>query len=1132
MAANNTISVSDLDQAIDLTIAGSDQRRVTALTALQNVLCAEAIPLVREKARLEIKLGVGHPRVAMIAELIEVSQGFAREANQEVVRANLPLVSVGATGWATYGLVKNAAGVGLPHLTVALYDGPTAAANWAQAFGYSCTDINGSYILKATNAGVTPLFLQVRNETGKPVYLADASLTPHAGLVSYNEIVISGEPVGCPPPAAAPPATVDLKITAADSPDPVTPEITLTYTLTVTNQSQIDAKDVKVTDTLSAQTTFVSASGNGFTCTHSSGVVTCTLPTLAAGATGTITIVVKVSKDVTHGMVLSNTATVTATAIKPDATNNTAVTTTSVVIAADLSIVMTDAPDPVVAGQNLTYTLIVTNQEGASAAQNVTVTGAVPANTTFDSAIWGTDWTPTVPSKGGTGNIVFSRATVAPGESATFKIVVNVNKNTPASTVISNTAKVTSTTFDKNSANNNSTTTTAITPSADLSVIKTNAPKEVAPSGTITYTVTISNNGPDAAENVTVTDTIPANTTLVSTRVTAGNGWTPNSSARATGAGDVVFSKPTVSRGETAVFEIVVSVNESTPASTVINNTATVRSTTTDPNSDNNAATTPTIVKVPAADLSITKTDTPDPVAAGRNVIYTLQLTNPVGASAAQSVTVTDAVPANTTFVSASVTSGADWTVTPPPKGETGNVVFAKASVAPGESAAFQITVNVNADTTVTSITNTATVASPTSDPNSKNNTSTVTTTVIPAPRADLQITKVAAPADARNNVTYTLTVTNAGPAAAQNVTVTDAVPANTIFVSAVVTSGADWTMTLPKASSPNVVFSKASVASGESAAFQITVQLNLDTTVTSITNTATVASSISDPNPRNNTSTVTFSVIPPPSADLQILKTDDPNKVAPGGIITYTLTLTNAGPSAAQNVTVTDAIPANTTFFEAVWPRDLWTATTPAVGGTGNVVFSKASVAAGENVTFRIAVKINQNTTAPTIINTATVASTTSDPVPTNNATPEIVTKVRAQPQTRAALLVFSTIAPKTTVHVVAPGSTQTRVTFINNAPQDTALTDSLKGIPVGFQVAGVTLADATDAQLDPDAPARLDAVVKAIKGSNGVSAGLVARAQLLSAADRTQLTTKDSVSIDGINDVIYFELLGLATK
>ena len=98
-------------------------------------------------------------------------------------------------------------------------------------------------------------------------------------------------------------------------------------------------------------------------------------------------------------------------------------------------------------------------------------------------------------------------------------------------------------------------------------------------------------------------------------------------------------------------------------------------------------------------------------------------------------MTVTDAVPANTTFVSASVLTGSGWTTSAPALGGSGTVVFSKASFVQAETAAFQIVVRVAAATAGgTVVTNTATIASAAADPTPGNNAGVATTTVDGAP--------------------------------------------------------------------------------------------------------------------------------------------------------------------------------------------------------------------------------------------------------------------------------------------------------------------------------------------------------------------------------------------------------------
>src|SRR5262249_54733053 len=96
-----------------------------------------------------------------------------------------------------------------------------------------------------------------------------------------------------------------LAVVAADSPDPVVAGANLTYALSYSNTGNADATTVVVTDTLPPNTSFVSATGGG---TLSAGVVTWNVGTLAAGATGSLQLVVKVNSPLANGTTITNSA--------------------------------------------------------------------------------------------------------------------------------------------------------------------------------------------------------------------------------------------------------------------------------------------------------------------------------------------------------------------------------------------------------------------------------------------------------------------------------------------------------------------------------------------------------------------------------------------------------------------------------------------------------------------------------------------------------------------------------------------------------------------------------------------------------------------------------------------------------
>src|SRR4029434_7231081 len=143
----------------------------------------------------------------------------------------------------------------------------------------------------------------------------------------------------------------------------------------------------------------------------------------------------------------------------------------------------------------LTYTINFTNN-GPNPASSVTVTDAVPANTTFVSAMAPAGWMSTTPALGGTGTVTFSKATVASGETAMFTIVVNVNASTANGATITNSATASSSTPDATSGNNTGTTTTTVSSQADLAVTKSDSPDPVTAGSNLTYTINFVNNGP------------------------------------------------------------------------------------------------------------------------------------------------------------------------------------------------------------------------------------------------------------------------------------------------------------------------------------------------------------------------------------------------------------------------------------------------------------------------------------------------------------------------------------------------------------------------------------------------------------------------------------------------------------
>ncbi|HSB09838.1 MAG TPA: HYR domain-containing protein [Blastocatellia bacterium] len=749
---------------------------------------------------------------------------------------------------------------------------------------------------------------------------------------------------------------------------------TASLQFTITNPNTgLDLTGIAFTDTLPAGLTV--ASGSTTTC---GGTLTTTAPSTIAftggtlAASGSCNFTVTVTGE-SAGVKNNTTGAISSNESGAGATSNTA--TLTVVGSAGITKAFGAPTIPLNGTTTLTFT--VTNSNTTTTLTGVSFTDSLPAglqvaSTPNASSSCGGTFAPAA----GDTTLSFSGGTIAASGTCTISVDIT---GTTAGVKNNTTGNVSS-----NEGGTGGTASASITVVAPPTISKSFDPTTIALNGTSTLTFTITNpNATVALTGVAFSDTLPAGLTVPDSSTTVCGGTLTTTNA----TGLIALSGATIAASGTCTF----SVNVTGTTGGVKNNTTGAVTST----NGGTGGTASASISVLSADLAVTKSDSPDPVIAGNNITYTINFTNN-GPSDAQTVTLTDAVPANTTFVSATVTTGTGWSTSAPAVGGTGNVVFSKATVASGEAAVFTMVVHVNTNTANgATITNSATAASATSDPTPGNNTGTATTTV--QTQADLAVTKTDSPDPvvAGNNLTYAINFTNNGPSDAQSVSVTDAVPANTTFVSATVTTGSGWSVSAPAVGGTgNVVFSKATVTGGETAVFTIVVNVNLNTpNNTTITNSAIAASSTTDPTPGNNTGTTTTTVIS--EADLAVTKSAAPDPACVGANLTYTIGFVNNGPGPGVNTTVTDAVPANTTFISAMVTSGMgWTIMSPPVGGTGNVVFSKASTAIGEMATFQIVVSVNAGTLHGTVIsNTVTAASSLPDPTPGNNSATTMTT-------------------------------------------------------------------------------------------------------------------------------------------
>ena len=522
---------------------------------------------------------------------------------------------------------------------------------------------------------------------------------------------------------------------------------------------------------------------------------------------------------------------------------------------------------------------------------------------------------------------------------------------------------------------------------ADLRVLKDCQPDTPTAAGqTATCTIFVDNLGPGPAINVELVDELLSSGTFTIGTVTTDVGTCTKTSNPQVGAGTVTCDLNNMAVGARAT--IVIPISATTPQT--ISDVASASGDTGDPDHTNDVAS--DVLSFEAtADLSITKTDTPDPVTAGETLNYHITVTNN-GPSSAPNVIVKDVLPGQVDFVSAfpSVGSCAGTTV---PGDPLQPLTCNLGLMANGQVRTIDVMVKVKPDTADGMIiVNNASVQSDANDPANGNNVATSPATV--QTRADLRIIKTDSPDPvfAGGTLTYSLAVTNLGPSTARTVIVNDTLPAGVSFVSVAVGGGGGSCSPI----APNLV--QCTLGDLDLNANRIiTIQAKVASDVpnnTVLNNTAGVASQTTDPVPANNQSTAMTTVLT--RADLWLDKTAELLTGNPSRTIRFTLNVYNkpgceaddalscgtGGPSDAQNVVVTDPLPFDPKKLKVVFVSQ----NCAYNQGTHTVTCTVAGpLPYGQFASFIIDVQSAGN--LGTLSNTASLTSSTTDPTASNNS-------------------------------------------------------------------------------------------------------------------------------------------------
>ena len=356
-------------------------------------------------------------------------------------------------------------------------------------------------------------------------YQWDATYSGDANNNGVAEINAAGEQVVVLAPDLTITKTGDGTINSTD---------TATFTITVSNTGTGTAYGVTVSDPLPGSATLTWTSSAG---TISGGTLTDAIGNLAAG--GTVTIHVSAVTPAGYSGTLADTATATASNNSPASVSASA---TDIVQAPDLTITKT-GNGPITSPATATFTITVSNT-GAGVAYGVSLSDPLPDSATLT-------WTTSV------GTISSGTLTDAIGNlAAGATVTIQVSAATAGfSGTLSDTA--TATAGNNSPASVSASATIVVQPSpstCNLSITKTDGVTSVAAGSDITYTITVTNNGPNTVTGATVSDPLPAGTTFVS----VGGGGTYNPTTDT-----VTYTTGTLAASGTASFTVTVEVNPS-----------------------------------------------------------------------------------------------------------------------------------------------------------------------------------------------------------------------------------------------------------------------------------------------------------------------------------------------------------------------------------------------------------------------------------------------------------------------------------------------------------------------------------------------------------------------------------------
>ncbi len=591
--------------------------------------------------------------------------------------------------------------------------------------------------------------------------------------------------------------TANLNVLKTAARDTYYPGEIITYTLTVQNLGSLSATNVVLTDVLPANTLYVRDT-SGVTPTETpedSGVWVWNLGTVDAGEEISFQVAARIASPLPDGTTsLSNTVYIRTDSPEADLTNNERTASVQVIAHPDLTLFKSATADslPVRASGLITYTYIGDNHGGAIAT-GVRITDTLDVHTTYD------DWAELVADgvplplnvtyDAVHNTLIFELPDMPTGITGYLRYRARVTSLPVGTTLITNTAEVTSNEPDLDPADNRSSVVLSAQGGADVYVQKHAFPTTIPalPGETILYRLHYGNLGVDTATNTIITDTIPEHTDYVAGSLYL-NGVNLTDAADSD-AGQYIAASRTISltlgnlaAGTTGEITFTVRIAQALPAGVAdIANTAFITSSVDDPVEGDNQST--AVMAVDARpDLVIQKRYAGNYLDVGQTIRYTLVYSN-AGSQGATGVVITDTLGSPLEYVSSHPAGTVD---------AQGRVRWDIGTLAVDGPHTIELTATVKSTAQPGSLAvNRAEIrddGANGTDTDPSNN-QTLHTAIIVRPVLALE-KSASGQSYVGGRITYTLAYRNDGATVARAVVITDSLPAHTTLVSGSITGG------------------------------------------------------------------------------------------------------------------------------------------------------------------------------------------------------------------------------------------------------------------------------------------------------------------------------------------------------